>query len=149
MEHHAGDFLRGLNRPTRAENGNLACRDRRAPWLPLWGSWLPHKGQPERAAWFFSSAIILLRYPLSQPVRLTALPKGEPRGATVSARQVTISRSNIARRQTTFPAEKTVANPGFIFYNRMDVICFKERKENLRQHNLQNRTLTFRKTKCE
>ena len=27
----------------------------------------------------FSSAIILLRYPLSQPVRLPALPKGEPR----------------------------------------------------------------------
>ena len=35
-------------------------------------------------------AIILLRYPLSQPVRLTALPKGEPRGAAVSARQITI-----------------------------------------------------------
>ena len=38
----------------------------------------------------FSGAIILLRYPLSRPVRLTALPKGEPRGATVSARKTTI-----------------------------------------------------------
>ena len=33
------------------------------------------------------------RYPLSQPVRLTALPKGEPRGAAVSARQITICRA--------------------------------------------------------
>ena len=40
--------------------------------------------------WRFSAAMILLRYPLSQPVRLTALPKGEPRGATVSARKTTI-----------------------------------------------------------
>ena len=31
-----------------------------------------------------------LRHPLSQPVRLTALPKGEPRDAAVSARQITI-----------------------------------------------------------
>ena len=60
--------------------------ERRTSWLPLWGSWLPRKGQTERA----SGAIILLRYPLSQPVRLTALPKGEPRGAAVSARQITI-----------------------------------------------------------
>ena len=27
----------------------LAYRNRRAPWLPLWGSWLPRKGQTERA----------------------------------------------------------------------------------------------------
>ncbi|MCI6434459.1 MAG: hypothetical protein MR828_06815, partial [Clostridiales bacterium] len=80
-------------------------------------------------------------------VRLTALPKGEPRGATVSARQVTVSRSNIARRQTILPVQKTVANPGFISYNRTDVICFKERKENLWQHKLQNPIPPFRKTK--
>ena len=35
-----------------------------------------------------SAVIILLRYPLSQPVRLTALPKGEPRGAAEFARKL-------------------------------------------------------------
>ena len=61
-------------------NCNLAYRNRRAPWLPLWGSRLPPMGQTERATQFgFKLLRSFLRHPLSQPVRLTALPKGEPR----------------------------------------------------------------------
>ena len=62
------------------------------PLAPPLGELAAPKGAHLRGPmWRFSAAIILLRYPLSQPVRLTALPKGEPRSAAVSARQSTIS----------------------------------------------------------
>ena len=40
-------------------NCNLAYRNRRTTWLPLWGSWLPRKGQTERAIHRF---LLLLSY---------------------------------------------------------------------------------------
>ena len=39
----------------------------------------------------FSDAIILLRYPLSQPVRLPTPPEGEPRGASVPVAKLQFS----------------------------------------------------------
>ena len=60
-----------------------------APLAPPLGELAAPKGAHLREPmWRFSAAIILLRYPLSQPVRLTALPKGEPRSAAVSVRQI-------------------------------------------------------------
>ena len=41
-------------------NCNLANRNCRTPWLPLWGSWLPREGQTERAARF--DALMLLSH---------------------------------------------------------------------------------------
>ena len=43
-------------------NCNLASRNRRTTWLPLWGSWLPRKGQTERAEWFHFECYVLLSY---------------------------------------------------------------------------------------
>ena len=84
----------GLDVPGIGINWNLANRNCRTPWLPLWGSWLPRKGQTERATRCVRMPLPSLRHPLSQPVRLTALPKGEPRGAAVFARQITICRAS-------------------------------------------------------
>ena len=56
---------------------------------PSGGAGCPVRGRLRGPAWRIFAVIILLWHPLSQPVRLTALPKGEPRGAAVSARQIT------------------------------------------------------------
>ena len=37
------------------------------PWLPHRGSWLPRKGQPERATQCVRMLLSSLRHPLSQP----------------------------------------------------------------------------------
>ena len=58
---------------------------------PSGGAGCPLRGRLRGPHGLISGAITLLRHPLSQPVRLTALPKGEPRGAAVSARQISIS----------------------------------------------------------
>ena len=57
----------------------LVCYGAKRPWLSLWESWLPHRGRLRGSRTQFSAPNLQLRYPLSQPVRLTALPKGEPR----------------------------------------------------------------------
>ena len=51
-------------------NCNLAYRNRRTPWLPLWGSWLPRKGQTERAEWFNFECYVLLSYCVTLSVSL-------------------------------------------------------------------------------
>ena len=71
-------------------NCNLATGTDAPLGSPAGGAGCPVRGRLRGQACLISGANILLRYPLSQPVRLTALPKGEPRGAAVSARQITI-----------------------------------------------------------
>ena len=46
--------------PAPHSNCCLAYRNRRPPWLPLWGSWLPRKGQTERGTRF--DALMLLSH---------------------------------------------------------------------------------------
>ena len=66
---HAGGFFCIMRIGLAGSSANccLAFRNWRSPWLPLWGSWLPLTGQTEREHGLISGAIILLRYPLSQP----------------------------------------------------------------------------------
>ena len=49
------------------------------PWLSLWESWLPLWGRLRVSRAPIHASNPQTEYPLSQPVRLTALPKGEPR----------------------------------------------------------------------
>ena len=61
-------------------NCNLATGPDAPLGSPSGGAGCPLRGRLRGPHGLISGAITLLRYPLSQPVRLTALPKGEPRG---------------------------------------------------------------------
>ena len=87
--HHSGRCERPrmrLDVPGKGTNCNLAYRNRRTTWLPLWGSWLPRKGQTERATRF--DALMLLSHCGTLSVSLTAAssPKGRAKGAAAPAR---------------------------------------------------------------
>ena len=55
------------------------------PWLSLWESWLPRRGSLRGSCVPIDAANHQMESPLSQPVRLTALPKGELRALRAGA----------------------------------------------------------------
>ena len=74
---------------------------------PSGGAGCPARGRLRGPAWLDSAAMILLRYPLSQPVRLTALPKGEPRGAAILPAKLQFSVQKRYRALPGSPGEHT------------------------------------------
>ena len=67
-------------------------RNRRTPWLPLWGSWLPRKGQTERAAWFDFGCYYLTAVPSQSACSADSSPKGRAKGRCRICPQITIFR---------------------------------------------------------
>ena len=106
---------------SRQTNSNMAYRNRCPLGSPYGGAGCPVRGRLRGPMWRFSAAMILLRYPLSQPVRLTALPKGEPRGATVSARQITIYLSVSPGKQAS-RVNEIIVRKSYILFRLISVV---------------------------
>ena len=106
---------------SRQTNCNMAYRNRRPLGSPAGGAGCPVRGRLRGQACLISGANILLRYPLSQPVRLTALPKGEPRGAAVSARQITIYLSVSPGKQAS-RVNEIIVRKSYILFRLISVV---------------------------
>ena len=61
-------------------NCNLANRNRRTPWLSLWESWLPRKGQTERASRRDFGCYYLTAVPSQSACSADSSPRGRAKG---------------------------------------------------------------------
>ena len=64
----------------RRGNCNRAYRNRCTSWLPLWGSWLPRKGQTERASMADFCCHYLTVAPSQSACSADSSPKGRAKG---------------------------------------------------------------------
>ena len=87
-------------------NCNLAGRDRRTPWLPLWGSWLPHRGRLRGLHGFFE-CYYLTAVPSQSACSADSSPKGRAKGRC----RICPSNNNLSikilRRRTSLRTEHT------------------------------------------
>ena len=67
----------------------------RAPWLPLWGSWLPRKGQTERA----SMADFCCHYLTAAPSQSAGSADSSPKGRAKGCCRICPPNYNLARKQ--------------------------------------------------
>ena len=67
----------------------------RSPWLPLWGSWLPRKGQTERA----SMADFCCHYLTAAPSQSACSADSSPKGRAKGCCRICPPNYNLARKQ--------------------------------------------------